>query len=265
MRVEQLGTGTPSIAVVGGIHGDEPCGVNAIERLLEERPSVHAPVTLIIANERALEAGTRYVDEDLNRAFPGDLSAHTHEGRLAARLADAVEGCVVWSMHSTQSHAKPFAIVDEVSECVQTLCPQLPISALVETGSFADGRLLGTEETIELECGLQGTETATENAYRLTRAFLTAVGVLAGETVSHSLPVFRLVDKIPKEAADEYEIFVENFERVDPGTPFAAADGVVRTADEAFYPVLLSAYGYRNVFGYAATKIGALDPAPVDR
>ncbi|WP_247728745.1 succinylglutamate desuccinylase/aspartoacylase domain-containing protein [Halovivax limisalsi] len=265
MRVEQLGTGTPSIAVVGGIHGDEPCGVNAIERLLDERPSVTAPVKLVIANERALETGVRYVDEDLNRAFPGDRSAGTHEGRLAARLADEVEDCVIWSMHSTQSHAKPFAIVDDVTDRVKSICPRLPITALVETGPFAEGRLLGSGETIEVECGLQGTETATENAYRLTLAFLTAVGVLPGDAASRSLPVFRLVEMIPKESADQYEIFVDNFERVESGTPFAAADGSVRTADEPFYPVLMSAYGYREVFGYAAKKIGALDPAPLDR
>jgi succinylglutamate desuccinylase len=72
MRIEQFGEGDPEVAVVGGIHGDEPCGVRAIERLLENPPSVRRPVALVVANERALAAGTRRVDEDLNRAFPGD-------------------------------------------------------------------------------------------------------------------------------------------------------------------------------------------------
>lgn len=42
MRVAQLGEGDPEIAVVGGIHGDEPCGVHAVERLIEERPASNA-------------------------------------------------------------------------------------------------------------------------------------------------------------------------------------------------------------------------------
>ncbi len=262
MRVAQLGSGEPSIALVGGIHGDEPCGVNAIEQLLAESPTVSRPVKLVVANERAIEAGTRYVDEDLNRAFPGERDGPTHEQRLAARLVDELEGCLVCSMHSTQSHATPFAIVDEVSETAREICPRLPITALVETGAFAQGRLVTGAETIEVECGLQGSETATANAHRLARAFLTATGVIPADSDTRSLPVYRLVDTIAKAVADRYEIFVDNFDRVEAGTPFAAVDGDVRTADEPFYPVLVSPNGYEDVFGYAAEKRGVLDRSP---
>ena len=110
-------------------------------------------------------------------------------------------------------------------------------------------------ETIEVECGLQGSEQAAQNADRLTRAFLTAVDALPGDTVSRDVPIFRLVDRIPKDRADEYEVFVENFERVDPGDPYAAADGTAHVAQEPFYPVLMSSYGYQDVFGYAARKV----------
>ncbi len=91
MRVAQLGSGTPEIAVVAGIHGDEPCGVRAVERLLDERPTVNRPVKLVVANEAALERRVRFIDEDLNRTFPGDPDAKTHEGRLAAALVSELE------------------------------------------------------------------------------------------------------------------------------------------------------------------------------
>ncbi|WP_254862934.1 succinylglutamate desuccinylase/aspartoacylase domain-containing protein [Halovivax gelatinilyticus] len=259
MRVEQLGTGDPSVALVGGIHGDEPCGVNAIDRLLETRPEVIEPVKFVVANELAIEQSVRYVEEDLNRAFPGDPDGSTHESRLAARLAAELEGCYVCSMHSTQSHASPFAVVDGLTGTAKTIGPQLPVSSLVETGPLAQGRLFTGAETIEVECGLQGTETATENAYTLARAFLTATGVLPGETSRRPLPVFRLNEMIAKKPADRYELFVDNFERVEPGQPFAAADGTVQTASEAFYPVLMSPNGYENVFGYAARRIDVIE------
>ncbi|WP_255190627.1 succinylglutamate desuccinylase/aspartoacylase domain-containing protein [Natronobeatus ordinarius] len=260
MRVEQLGSGTPELAVLAGVHGDEPCGVRAVERLLEDRPPVTRPVKLVVANERALERGVRYVDEDLNRAFPGDLDADSHEGRLAFDLTRELEGCLTFSMHSTQSHADPFAVVDDVTDVARTVCAQLPVTSLVETGDFVEGRPFTAVETIEVECGLQGSRKAAENADRLTRAFLTAVGALPGDTVGRTLPVFRLVDRIPKTRADSYEVFVENFERVDPGEPYAAADGARQVADEPFYPVLMSSYGYRDVFGYAAKKVDELSP-----
>lgn len=260
MRVEQLGSGTPEIAVIGGVHGDEPCGVRAVERLLEERPPVTRPVKLVVANERALALGERYVDEDLNRAFPGGADAQTHEGRLAYELTREVGDCLTFSMHSTQSHADPFAIVNGVTDLAASVCSQLPVASLVEAGEFAEGRLFTQIETIEVECGLQGSDRAAANAYRLTRAFLAAVGALEAETDRRTLPVYRLVDRIPKRPANSYEVFVENFERVDPGEPYAAADGVRTVADEPFYPVLMSSDGYRDLFGYAAEKVDEIRP-----
>ncbi|WP_290810321.1 succinylglutamate desuccinylase/aspartoacylase family protein [Halovivax sp.] len=259
MNVAQLGTGTPEIAVVGGIHGDEPSGVRAVEHLLEENPTVNRPVKLIVANERAIEERVRYVDEDLNRAFPGDHDAETHEGRLAARLVDELEECLVFSMHSTQSHAEPFAVVEGLDATAREICPRLPVSALVETGPFAGGRLFDAVDTIEVECGMQGSETAAQNAIRLVRAFLTAVGVLHGDTVARELPVYELVDMVPKDGADRYEVFVDNFDRVESGDAFAAADGEPQIAQEPFYPVLMSPYGYENVFGYVAEKIDVIE------
>lgn len=265
MRVAQIGSGTPEIAVLAGVHGDEPCGVRAVERLLEERPTVQRPVKLVVANENALERRVRFVDEDLNRVFPGDPDAETHERRLAHRLVEELEGCLTFSMHSTQSYADPFAIVDGVDETAARLCPQLPVTAMVETENFAEGRLMTEIDTIEVECGQQGSESAAQNANRLMRAFLTAVGVLPGDTVSRDLPVFRLTDVVPKEPADTYEVFVENFTEVEAGAPFAAADGNEQVADESFYPVLMSPYGYRDVFGYAAEKLEVLEsPAAAD-
>ena len=258
MRVAQLGSGTPEIAVVAGVHGDEPCGVRAVKRLLDERPTVERPVKLVVVNEAALERQVRFVDEDLNRAFPGDSHAKTHEGRLAHELIEELEGCLSFSMHSTQSHAEPFAIVNQVNERATSICPQLPVQAMVETSEFAEGRLFSQIETVEVECGLQGSETAAQNALRLTRSFLTAVDALPGDTVGRDLPVYRLVDAIPKGEADSYEVFVDNFTEIEPGDPFAAADGDMQVANESFYPVLMSSYGYRDVFGYAAEKLDVL-------
>jgi len=258
MRAEQLGDGTPEIAVVGGIHGDEPCGVRAVERLIEEQPTVERPVKLIVANEPAVERGVRYVNADLNRAFPGDLDADAYERRLAARLAEELSGCVTLALHSTQSHAEPFAVIDTPNSVAREICPQLSVVAAVEAGHVGEGRLFASADLVEVECGLQGTAQAAENAFRLAREFLTATGALPGDTVTHRLPTFRLHHPIPKRDGDEYEVFIENFTRVEAGETFAAVDGEPVTAEEPFYPVLVSPYGYRNVFGYVAEKVGVL-------
>ncbi|WP_123537555.1 M14 family metallopeptidase [Halosimplex salinum] len=260
MRVETLGDGEPEIAVVGGIHGDEPAGVRAVEGLMEERPAVAEPVKLVIANEEAIERGERYVEADLNRSFPGRADGQSHEVRLAHALGREVSGCLTLALHTTQSYGGMFALVDEVRDLARRICPRLSVDAVVETG-HAEGRIFEVApDTVEVECGYQKSEQAARNAGQVAREFLAAAGALPDEETPHQteLPVFRLGDPVPKTAAQEYEVFVDNFEEVLAGERVAAADGEVVFADEDFHPVLLSAYGYEDVFGYMAQQVGTL-------
>lgn len=261
MRVEDIGDGDPTVAVVGGIHGDEPCGVEAVEHVLAEHPEVARPVRFVIANEEAVAAGRRYLERDLNRAFPGSAEAPTHEGRLAHRIGEAVGDCTTLALHSTQSYEHLFALVHDVDDLARAVCPRLSVDAVVETG-MAEGRIFeSVPATVEVECGYQGSAAAKRNARQVTREFLAATGVLPdAETPRQTdLPVFRLGDPVPKAAADEYEVYARNFEEVVAGEEFAAADGEAIVAEDHFHPVLMSAYGYEDVFGYTAERVGTLE------
>lgn len=262
MRVVQLGEGEPSVAVVGSIHGDEPCGRDGIEAVLSDPPDVTRPVKFVVANEAALEAETRYLDTDLNRAFPGDPEGDAHEDRLAARLTAAVQDCTVLALHSTQSYEGLFALVDELTPMARDICPKLSVDAVVQTTGQNGGRIFSAvPSTIEVECGYQGSVEAAENAEQVIREFLAATGISTDPAPerTESLPVFQLGDPIPKALTAEYEVFARNFEPVAAGDPIAAADGETVYADEPFHPVLLSAEGYEDVFGYMSTHIGSLD------
>ncbi|MDZ7702095.1 MAG: succinylglutamate desuccinylase/aspartoacylase family protein [Halobacteriales archaeon] len=200
MRVVELGEGEPEVAVVGAVHGDEPCGARAVERLIDDAPTVERPVKLIVANEEALAAGVRYLDDDLNRAFGEDVTAGSHEYELAPRLAAELEGCIGLSIHSTRSTDKPFAIANTRHDLAPRICPFLSVTAVVEI-TQDEGRIFAADaDLIELESGLQGSDDAAENAYRIAREFLTAVGVLAGETMARELPRFELGEPHPEAA-----------------------------------------------------------------
>ena len=262
MRVEHLGNEkarTPEIAILAAIHGDEPCGVRAVEAILADPPEVERPVKLVVANEEALVRGSRYVDEDLNRAFPGDPDADSHEKRLAAKLARELHGCTVLALHSTQSHDQPFAVVSGQDDLVRSICPRLPVEAVVDVGENVEGRLFAVADVIEVECGLQGTNEAVDNAARIVREFLAATGALPDVPDRSSVPIYRLSRPLPKESGETYEVFVENFQPVGAGETYAATDGRGVVAEEEFVPVLVSPEGYETQFGYAAENIGVLE------
>jgi succinylglutamate desuccinylase len=229
MDVYELGEGEPEVAVVGAIHGDEPCGARAVRRLLDSDPDVERPVRLIVANE--------------------------------------ITECTTLAIHSTQSSAEPFAVIDSMDEVARGVAPHLPVDVVIQTDAFTEGRLIEHPHTLEVEAGLQGSDAAADNAYWLTRAFLAATGALpapgADDAVDaggrDGVEVFRLRDRIPKPNAETYEVFARNFERVEVGEAFAAAGDEQLRADEPFYPVLLSPYGYRDQFGYVADRVGTIE------
>lgn len=62
----------PTLLVVGSLHGNEPAGVGGIERLfaaLADGAGLAGEVVGLIGNVAALEAGRRYLAEDLNRMW----------------------------------------------------------------------------------------------------------------------------------------------------------------------------------------------------
>src|SRR6185503_8687508 len=72
----------PTLIIVGGIHGNEPAGVFAAERVqlrMQRRKAVlHGEVVLLRGNTRALAQRVRYIDADLNRQWTAE-NARTKE------------------------------------------------------------------------------------------------------------------------------------------------------------------------------------------
>jgi succinylglutamate desuccinylase len=106
----------PTLGIVGGVHGDERVGARVVESWRDAAcPQPCAwQLRLVVGNPRALEAGTRYVDSDLNRAFGPEASAHGYEVTRAAAICDALgEPRVCLDVHQTHCDTPPLAVVRE--------------------------------------------------------------------------------------------------------------------------------------------------------
>ena len=113
-RLVSFDSGQPGLTVCisGGVHGDETCGVKAIEKLEKELLSkeklLSGRVLTLIANQEAIKLKKRFVDFDLNRAF-GNSSAIGHESNLAKNIASHLQGIdYLLDLHSTSAPTKPF-------------------------------------------------------------------------------------------------------------------------------------------------------------
>lgn len=245
------GNGEPELVVVGSLHGDEPAGKNAIQRLLEENHDFRKPVKFIIANEKALEKDERYVDCDLNRSFPGKKNSVHHEDRLAVKITGEIKGKSVLDLHTTHSTEEPFATMEDTADDSMDFISSANVENAVYFPEDSGTMIHQAETGIIVETGPQGTEQAVEDAYKVLRNFLACQGVIDGECKRSDPQLFKHVETVE----EDWKFEAENFQRVEEGEVYATRGTEKLEADEAFYPVLMSTNGYSGKLGYKAEKL----------
>ena len=144
----------PTLLLVGGLHGNEPAGVRAIQRVFErlQRDGLQLRCTLIglAGNLPALRRGRRFVEGDLNRMWgAGYRSSEGQEGQarqslqaLIGRAIDRARGPVVLlDLHSTSSGGAPFALVGDTLNN-RRLARCLPVPLVLGLEESVEGTLL---------------------------------------------------------------------------------------------------------------------------
>ncbi|MCG9971695.1 succinylglutamate desuccinylase/aspartoacylase domain-containing protein [Christiangramia crocea] len=126
------GTKGPLLFVTAGIHGNEPSGVKALERVFAElektRPSIKGTIIGVSGNKMALNQNKRYIDEDLNRTWTKEniKSGYkdSHEKKEMFEIIDILEQYpendftkrYFLDCHTTSSPSLPYVSVQEVND-----------------------------------------------------------------------------------------------------------------------------------------------------
>ncbi len=106
-----FGSGSPVVAIVAGLHGNELNGIHAVNMLVSalrvQRPRGTVHVFPLVNTFGADEGSKRWPfdDQDINRAFPGDPSG-TVVQRIAHALLGASEADVCIDVHSGAPHVR---------------------------------------------------------------------------------------------------------------------------------------------------------------
>jgi len=254
--------GEPEVTVIGGVHGDEPTGVEVIRELREKSIEYKRPIQLVIGNPRAVEECKRYVDADLNRVFPGDKNGKLEE-QIASKIMDVIDGTTVLSIHTTHSSDSPFAILDTKNERLDRIVEELSVPYAVDPSPMDVNSLSQYGDVIEIEAGLQYSDKAVRQARQIVHQFLNNMGVLdySSEDVT-STEYFEMLESVkkPENSPDKgcdvlYDFRAENFEIVESGEVYAEYQSKKLEAESAFYPILMSKCGYEGIFGFKGRKV----------
>jgi len=114
----------PMLIVLGGIHGNEPAGLHAVEPLLERLAVDAGDFVVLSGNRGALAEGVRYIERDLNRGWSdeaiaalGDSPEDEEQRGLLGAIEDAVadaRGPVTFlDLHTTSAAGHPFVVVGD--------------------------------------------------------------------------------------------------------------------------------------------------------
>lgn len=121
-----------TVAILGGVHGNEPVGPMLLDELQENLKIDKGVVYLVYANPQAIEKNIRFVESNLNRVFKKDNLGKTYEEKIALELQellDVSDGLLdLHAFTQSEGEATPFIICEPES---YLYIENLPISFAV--------------------------------------------------------------------------------------------------------------------------------------
>jgi succinylglutamate desuccinylase len=153
----------PTLLGVGGLHGNEPAGILALQRVLDamegREGDVSGDFVALAGNRAALAERRRYLARDLNRSWisagleataamgpdeasPEDLEQIELLEALEVAMAGARGPVYLLDLHTTSGPGKPFStILDSLAS--RKFAFGIPVPLVVGLGELVEGTLLG--------------------------------------------------------------------------------------------------------------------------
>lgn len=152
----------PTMIFLGGMHGNEPSGVFALQKVVDELKEKKTPfrgnIYAISGNLKALEEGERYDTKDLNRMWTHENLDLLVAGKLDVDGADTTELVELYNLiqgilkkepgpfyfmdlHTTSSETIPFVLVNDTL-INRKFAEQYPVPLILGIEEYLEGPLL---------------------------------------------------------------------------------------------------------------------------
>lgn len=237
---------TTSIVIVG-THGNERCGIEAIERLIPTLTVTKGRVLFAHGNPKAIEQDVRFTEANLNRMFKSDdLLSEKEKSSYEYTRSQVLKGYMdqadaLLDVHASNTpDSKPFIICDKR---LNPIAKYLPFDLVVN--GFNEIQPGGTESYMDakgsfgicIECGYVNDKDSTNIAERAILAFLAERGHIDQEKVTYPQSVIE-VDELYLTKTNGFKIErqFDDFEKMTKGqligidgdeSVFARKDGVI--------------------------------------
>ncbi|MDQ5971471.1 MAG: hypothetical protein QG566_417 [Patescibacteria group bacterium] len=228
----------PTSIVMAGNHGNEICGIVALQQLLPYLTIEAGTVIFILGNIQAIKENKRFIDFNLNRLFSDILLyskeiKKSYEYKRAQILKKVFDlGDALLDIHSTLNPSTPFIICEDNAKEIVSKFPARFERIVygfdpLEPGA-SDGYMLSKGKIgICIECGQHNDPMSIEIAKKSIYAFLKARGHINYRSISFDRPIVREYVKmfsIYKSKTDSFVLSRKfyDFEPIAEGTKIGA-------------------------------------------
>lgn len=221
------------ILFITATHGDEGFSREVFKRLAVSYPRNNYGYDRIVGNPRALRAGVRYTEADLNRSAPGDLASPVYEERRAAQIMQIARNYQsVIDVHGTVADSGIVTIIPYPTLPNLMLASMLPVERNViwyAKSSLETGPLVQFVDrpAVEIECGPKSSED-------IKSRLEAVIGTFLERRATWNLD--QVIDNLAG------KVFYNVYDRLD-GDGTSYADFVLaQNGDEEFYPFMSNQY-----------------------
>ncbi|NMM48573.1 succinylglutamate desuccinylase/aspartoacylase family protein [Marinigracilibium pacificum] len=263
----------PTIIFTAGIHGNEPSGIFAIDRVFSmiesEKIKFKGSVYGLSGNLSALSLGERYLKSDLNRLWTYERmnslksklnGNYVDDEREQVELFNEIQNILktesgpfyFFDLHTTSSETNPFLTVND---CLvnRKFANLFPIPMILGIEEYLDGPLLSyINELGYVAFGFEGGSHNDHSSIDNHEAFILLSLVYSGSIRKKSIDYYKYYDRLAKTSHDSHEIFeifyrfeiddigkfrmkpgFVNFQKIRKGTYIAKYNGVKIKAKES--------------------------------
>ncbi len=228
------GTDGPTIVFFGGIHGNEPSGLLALQRVFRHLQATKIPiqgrVIGLAGNLPALASNQRFISQDLNRMWNADFTTRfrlrernsqpvSHhetviEHQQQYELFEIIEPLLAsdlqtyfLDLHTTSAESVPFiAINDQLNN--RNFAMQFPVTTVLGIEEYLDGPLLSyLNDFGNVALAFEAGQHQAEGSVSLHVAFIIRALVVAGIVAEESLRLLKLREQLAPDEPEQRGIF----------------------------------------------------------
>ena len=255
----------PTLIFTAGIHGNEPSGIFALQKVITELKEKNIPIKgniyAISGNLPALEKETRFIKQDLNRMWTSERMQKVTSGNIEKNGEETIEQLNIYNvinnilktdkgpfyfmdLHTTSSETIPFLTVND-SLINRKFTEQYPVPLILGIEEYLDGPLLSyINELGYVAFGFEGGQHDSLSSIENHVAFIYQSLVFTESVSKEEIDFQCYYDLLAKTSVDSrniYEIYYHyriqenekfmmkpgflNFQRINKGQELAESNG----------------------------------------